>query len=168
MDQDDLLPEDLPLAEPIDTVDPRKVPRSVLAFGGAGLIPPVATAGALIALPAEPARDIAWIVLVFYGQAILSFLGGTWWTFAARAPRAGLLALAIAPSLIAVALLLAMLSPALRMPATALLALAIAATPLADRALGALTPTWWMRLRVPLSIGLALCVAVAAWRTPGG
>lgn len=168
MIEDDPLPEDLPFAEPIGATDPRRVPRAVLAFGAAGLIPPVATAGALIALPAEPARDLAWIVLVFYGQAILSFLGGAWWAFAARAPRLGLLALAIAPSLVAVALLLAMLSPELRMPATAALALVIAATPLADRALGALTPAWWMRLRVPLSIGLALCVAVAAWRTPGG
>jgi hypothetical protein len=39
-----------------------------------------------------------------------------------------------------------------------------------DRALRAdgLTPAWWMRLRVPLSLGLALCVAVAAWRVPPG
>ena len=46
---------------------------------------------------------------------------------------------------------------------------AVLLTPLVDRRLAALglAPHWWMRLRVPLSVGLALLtaiVAVLAWR----
>ena len=108
--------------------------------------------------------------LVFYGALIFSFLGGTWWAFTAARPGAGRLLLAVGPSLLALVILLMLVSPLSRPYAAALLAAAIALSPLADKALDAdgLTPGWWMRLRMPLSIALALCVALAAWRAPMG
>jgi hypothetical protein len=149
-------------------MEPARLPRPVALFGFAGLIPPVALALAVLLLPADGWERLAWVALVFYAALIFSFLGGTWWAFAARDPRPVWLLLAVTPSLLAAALLLLLLAPATRGLAAPLLAVAILLSPLADRALAAagLTPAWWMRLRVPLSVGLALCVA-AAWRAPG-
>lgn len=149
---------------------PDRLPRIVAAFGFAGLIPPVTAAAGLFLLPPGSPREFAWVALVFYGALIFSFLGGTWWAFTAARPGAGRLLLAVGPSLLALATLLLLISPLSRPYAAALLAAAIALSPLADKALDAdgLTPGWWMRLRVPLSIGLALCVVVAAWRVPIG
>ena len=146
----------------------RRIPPAVALFGSAGLLPPVAAAVALFVLPPGLARQIDWVLLVFYAALIFSFLGGSWWAFSAAEPRASWLFVAVAPSLVALALLLALIPAGTRFPATVLLAMAIAASPLADRALAAagLAPAWWLRLRVPLSLGLALCVAVAAARVP--
>jgi hypothetical protein len=145
-------------------------PRAVVAFGYAGLLPPTACAAAVAALPDGAWRQLAWVTLVYYAALIFSFLGGAWWAFAARAPRPAWLAMAVAPSLLSLALLLLLLAPATRAWAAPLLAAAILVSPLADRALlsAGLAPPWWMRLRVPLSVGLAACVAVAAWRAPLG
>ncbi len=149
---------------------PDRLPPAIAAFGFAGLLPPAAAAAALLLLPAGPPREFAWVALVFYGALIFSFLGGTWWAWSAARPSAGRLLLAVTPSLLALVIMLLLLSPLTRPYAAALLAAAIALSPLVDRALHAdgLTPEWWMRLRVPLSVGLALCVAVAAWRVPVG
>ncbi len=149
---------------------PDRLPPIVAAFGFAGLTPPVAAAAALFLLPAGAPREFAWVALVFYGALIFSFLGGTWWAFTAARPSTGRLLLAIGPSLLALVILLLLVSPLSRPYAAALLAAAIALSPIADKALDAdgLTPAWWMRLRVPLSVGLALCVALAAWRVPMG
>lgn len=149
---------------------PDRLPPIVAAFGFAGLIPPVAAAVGLFLLPPGSPRDFAWVGLVFYAALIFSFLGGTWWAFTAARPGAGRLLLAVGPSLLALVILLLLVSPLSRPYAAALLAAAIALSPLADKALDAegLTPGWWMRLRVPLSIGLASCVVVAAWRVPIG
>ena len=65
-----------------------RIPLSVALFGFAGLIPPVLAAGAVALLPAGGWQQLAWVLLVFYGALIFSFLGGTWWAFAAREPRA--------------------------------------------------------------------------------
>lgn len=145
-----------------------RIPPSVALFGFAGLIPPALAAVAVVALPAGGWQQFAWVGLVFYGALIFSFLGGTWWAFAAREPRPVWLLLAVTPSLLGLALLLLLLAPVTRGLATPLLAIAILLSLLVDRALFAarLTPSWWMRLRVPLSIGLAACVAVAAWQVP--
>ncbi len=149
---------------------PDRLPPLVAAFGFAGLIPPVVAAAGLFLLPPGSPYEFAWVALVFYGALIFSFLGGTWWAFTAARPGAGRLLLAVGPSLLALVILLMLVSPLSRPYAAALLAAAIALSPLADKALEAdgLTPGWWMRLRVPLSIGLALCVAVAALRVPIG
>lgn len=157
---------------------PARVPRAVVALGGAGLLPPAAAAAGLFVLPAGSPQQFAWVLLIFYGALIFSFLGGTWWAFASRgmigraaeAPGAGWLLAAVTPSLLALVLLLLLLSPATRPAAAALLAAAIGLSPLIDAMLvGAdLAPAWWMRLRVPLSAGLAACVALGAWRAPLG
>ena len=145
-------------------------PLPVMVLGAGGLLPPVAGVAALLMLPAGMPRDLAWVLLVFYAALIFSFLGGTWWAFSASEPRASWLVMAVLPSLVAVGLLLLTLDPGTRRWAVALLAVAICASPLADRTLGlaGLTPRWWLVLRVPLSIGLAACVAVAAWQLPTG
>ena len=147
---------------------PDRLPPAVAAFGFAGLIPPIAGAAGLFVLPVGGPREFAWVALVFYAALIFSFLGGTWWAFTAARPSAGRLLIAVGPSLLALVILLLLLSPVTRPHAAWLLAAAILLSPLADRALGAegLTPGWWMRLRVPLSVGLAICVAIAALRVP--
>lgn len=144
-------------------MDDRTLPRAALLLGCAGLLPAF---GALIGLWLAPGawRQYAFYLGAAYPAIILSFLGGAWWGLAsARASRErlpALLTLSICPSLVAVAILLA-LTPA----RLALLSLVIGLTPLVDRALAAqgLTPPWWMRLRAPLSTGLSLLtLAVAA------
>lgn len=151
------------------TQRPDRLPPIVAAFGFAGLIPPVLAAAALLLLPAGAMQRFAWVALVFYGALIFSFLGGTWWAFSAARPSVGRLTLAVGPSLLALVILLLLVSPLTRPYAAALLAVAVASSPLVDQALWAegLAPRWWMRLRVPLSVGLALCLAVAAWHAPG-
>ena len=149
---------------------PARLPRVVALFGFAGLLPPIAAAAALFLAPDPASRQFAWVLLIFYGALIFSFLGGTWWAFTATRPSAGRLLLAVGPSLLALVILLMLVSPLTRPYAAALLAAAILLSPLADYPLSAegLTPAWWMKLRVPLSVGLALCVGLAAWRAPLG
>lgn len=148
----------------------RLVPPLPRALGAAGLLPQGAAA-LLIALDAPMLRLVAVTLASAYAALILSFLGGLWWGLAAAAPAPPrwLWAAAVLPSLWALAALalgLAIGSPAATL---ALLAAALLATPLVDRRLLALglAPHWWMRLRVPLSLGLALLtviVAGLAWR----
>lgn len=152
---------------------PTRVPPAVAAFGGAGLLPPLAAAVGLFMAPAGSPQQLAWVVLVFYGALIFSFLGGTWWAFAARGearPRAGWLLAAVTPSLLALVVLLMVLAPDTRAAAAGLLAAGILLSPLVDGMLVSvrLAPAWWMRLRVPLSVVLAICVVLGAWRAPLG
>lgn len=129
--------------------------RAPFALGFAGLLPPL-IALALVAFGPEAWRGPAWSAGVVYAAIILSFLGGTWWAFAMRAGPARrplLAALAVLPSLAAWAVVL-VLSP----PWVLVLAGLIAATLPIDRLFErlALAPVGWMRLRVPLSVGLSL------------
>lgn len=140
-----------------------RVPISAAILGAAGLLPPLA--GAVVAL-----RDMggfgstaAGFILV-YSALIFSFLGGSWWAFVSREerPRWWLLLLAVVPSLAAWALLpmrASELEPGLVLSALILL------SPLVDGLLHGrgLTPGWWMRLRVPLSIALATLTALTVW-----
>ncbi|TKW73462.1 MAG: DUF3429 family protein [Staphylococcus hominis] len=100
-----------------------------------------------------------------YAALILSFLGGLWWGLAAAAaspPRWVWLA-AVLPSLWALAALAAGLAGGSTMLALLPLAAAILLTPLLDRRLVSegMAPHWWMRLRIPLSLGLGLLTAIA-------
>lgn len=148
----------------------RLVPPIPRALGALGLLPQ--GAAALLAALDPPLLRAAGVMLASgYAALILSFLGGMWWGLAAAAPaspRWTWLA-AVAPSLWALACLVAGLAIGLPNVALVPLALAVLLTPLVDRRLAALglAPHWWMRLRVPLSVGLALLtaiVAVLAWR----
>lgn len=138
------------------------IPRPALLLGLAGLIPPaVLTAVALFELglfaPSTPG------FVRSYAAVILSFLGGSWWAFALRPERPSwlLLVLAVIPSLLGWAAMFWF------KPAEALFGLGIVlvASLLVDGMLvrRQLAPRWWMRLRVPLSVGLALCCALSGW-----
>ena len=145
--------------------------RSALALGYAGLLPPLAgiAARALEWATGHPTMRLSALLLVgglIYGGLILSFLGGTWWG-AASARREGAalrrwLTLSVMPSLVALLCLVAGLGNA--RGGGALLGIALLLTLLVDRSLVAerLVPPWWMRLRVPLSIGLAAEMLVLA------
>nr|WP_314443546.1 DUF3429 domain-containing protein [uncultured Sphingomonas sp.] len=139
-----------------------QVPRPALLLGLAGLLPPLAlTAGALLDLGLF-APSMPGFVLT-YAAVILSFIGGTWWGFASRQQRPGwgLLGISVVPSLAGWAAIFSF------QPPTALFALTVAlvATLALDAVLvrRRLAPGWWMKLRVPLSLGLALCCALSGW-----
>jgi hypothetical protein len=151
---------------------PGHVGRTAGLLGLAGLLPPVAAIGLIAAGRRDP-TDLAWIpLLVGYGLAliyaavILSFLGGIWWGFAMRrgTGQGRLAAVAVLPSLVAVACLGwagATLQSGGPWPAI-VLGSAVLLTLLVDRHLVATgeAPAGWMRLRVPLSVGLgALTIA---------
>jgi hypothetical protein len=144
------------------------VPATAAWLGAAGALPFIGGAIAVwfgSAWTAELAARIA----VAYGAVILSFLGGTFWGFAARPDeREGarppatrtLFVLSVIPSLIAWTAIL--LAPPV---ALIILAVAFAATLALDRWSWAngLAPSWWMWLRVPLSAVVLLClIAIAA------
>ena len=153
---------------------PSRVPVPAMVLGYAGLLPPLAGIAARAAEIADgrgsgPVTPLLLVGGLLYGALILSFLGGMWWG-AAAAKREGpalrrWLTLSVMPSLVALLCLLA--SGFNARGGGALLALALAITPLVDRSLSAegLVPAWWMRLRVPLTFGLAaemLAIAMLA------
>ena len=132
----------------------------VNALGFAGLLPQIAALLALLVLGPRW-HDVAVIVAFAYAALILSFLGGMWWGIAAQADVRALRWLwfaAVTPSLIAFAAALpwAFGTPS---PGASLIALgmAILGSLVVDRRLRAagLAPGWWMRIRTPLSVGLA-------------
>ncbi|MCS6987129.1 MAG: DUF3429 domain-containing protein [Sphingomonadaceae bacterium] len=138
--------------------------RSAFVLGWLGLVP--AVIAALVVFLGPPAwRELAFRGGALYAGLILSFLGGAWWGLATRArpERAGaLFTVAVAPTLAATALLLLMTPMGL-----VLMGLVIAATVLVDATLvgEGLTPANWLRLRVPLSLGLGaatIALGVAA------
>jgi hypothetical protein len=139
-----------------------RIPRPALLLGLAGLIPPaVLTAVALLELglfaPSTPG------FVLTYAAIILSFLGGSWWGFASREERPSwlLLGIAVLPALAGWAAIFSFTPPA----ALFALAAALVATLAFDALLVGwrLAPGWWMRLRVPLSAGLALCCLLSGW-----
>lgn len=131
-------------------------------LGAAGLIPP---AGLALAAWFDIGGfgPVATGFLFTYTALIFAFLGGTWWAFACREerPRFLMLLVAVAPPLLAWVWLA--LNPqtlvGYGLASLALLSLLVDAL-LRRRGL---TPDWWMTLRVPLSLGLALCTAAATF-----
>jgi hypothetical protein len=139
-----------------------KVPLPAMLLGFAGLIPPVGlTVVALLDLglfaPSTPG------FVLTYAAVILSFLGGTWWGFVSRSDRPGwtLLGISVLPALAGWAAIFSFQPPA----ALFALAIALLATLAVDAYLSQrrLAPRWWMRLRLPLSLGLALCCGLSGW-----
>jgi hypothetical protein len=136
--------------------------RPAFILGWLGLVPALAALGTALLGPGEW-REFAFRAGALYAGLILSFLGGAWWGLATRAsPEKAwrLYIVAVVPSLAAAALLLVMTPMGL-----VLMGLIIAATLLVDATLAAegLTPANWMRLRVPLSLGLgAATIALGA------
>lgn len=143
---------------------PAPVGRVAFVLGFTGLLPQVA-AVALIAVDPHGAYDLLSMAAYAYASLILSFLGGMWWGFAMRREhRQGLLTgLAVVPSLLPLAIIP---TAAIRWTWTlplVLLGSAVLLTLLVDRHLVRTgdAPPNWMRLRVPLSIGLGALTIVA-------
>ncbi|WP_174292098.1 DUF3429 domain-containing protein [Sphingomonas bacterium] len=142
-------------------------PPLARALGFAGLLPQAAV---VVMLAAGPAgwHLAALAVGYAYATLILSFLGGMWWGLAARSSDqapAWIWLAAVAPSLVALATALALavgVSPP--GPMLVVLGVSLLGSLLVDRRLAAdgLTPSWWMRLRWPLSLGLGLFTIVIA------
>ena len=138
------------------------IPALPRNLGLAGLVPQLACLAALIAGPDEwrfAALAIAW----GYAALIFSFLGGLWWGIAAtrlhsaqRVPDWLWLA-AVAPSLIAFATYLPWVFAAQwPQPSLIVLGAGLIGSLTIDCAIAHLTPPWWLRLRVLLSLGLGL------------
>lgn len=135
---------------------PAHVSRAAYLLGFAGLLPQVAVVAAILIEEPATAYDLPFAFAFGYPSLILSFLGGVWWGFAMRreAGQAQLSGLAVLPSLAPLAVIpLAALSWRWALVA---LGIAIVLTLLVDRRLAATgeAPAGWMRLRVPLSLGL--------------
>ena len=149
---------------------PGAVGRTARLLGFAGLLPQAAAVLLIVS-----GRREAGLFALLYAAVILSFLGGVWWGLAMRRTgrQAGLATIAVLPSLVAVALVLAAfgslflpLGPdADRWARMALIALgsAIMLTLLVDRHLITTgeAPAGWMGLRAPLSLGLGLLTIAA-------
>ncbi len=136
------------------------IPASPRNLGFAGLLPQFACLAAAWAGPPEwrwSALAIGWA----YAALIFSFLGGLWWGLAAASPDEArrapqwLWVAAVTPSLLALATFLPWVFGAV-WPGPSLLVLgaAILVSFLVDARLVTIRPTWWMVLRVPLSLGL--------------
>lgn len=134
------------------------LPRPAFLLGYAGLVPPLAALATAWLAPPEW-REFAFRAGALYAGLILSFLGGAWWGLATRAGPArawSLYLIAVAPTLAALAILL-VLTPARLLILAGLIALTLPV----DRLLVQLelAPRNWLRLRVPLTVGLSLATA---------
>jgi hypothetical protein len=143
-----------------------KVPLPALLLGLAGLIPPAILTGvALFDLglfaPSTPG------FVRSYGAIILSFLGGSWWAFACREERPSrlLLGIAVLPPLAGWTAIFWFYPPEALFGLALLLLGSLAVDALLVRR--RLAPSWWMGLRVPLSVGLALCSGLSGWALLG-
>lgn len=127
---------------------PDRLPPMALLLGVAGLIPFFAAAiSQFTPVPFVDQFGGARAILLTYGKIILSFMGGALWGFAtARGNGLGLL-ISVLPALFA--FLIVGTNPVL-------LALGFAALLPADLWFQkqGLAPAWWLRLRVPLSLGV--------------
>ena len=124
------------------------MPSSVLIYGLLGLIPFLAPPLAAMLMPA--AAPIAGLILAVYGALILSFLGGARWGLAIAMPdpSAGIISLAMLPSILGLGLLLV---PDRKIQLVGL-AVALALHWLWD-ARATAVPSWYARLRTPLTAG---------------
>lgn len=136
------------------------IPRPALLLGLAGLLPFIA--GALAAhglMPGISNPVTGFLILQSYGAAILAFMGGCFWGFAAEAGRTGWkeFAVSVIPGLWAFS---ATFSP------NAILSLLIGFVllfilDLIFRGWG-LGPKWWIALRLPLTAGVLICLGLGA------
>ena len=139
-----------------------RIPPAPLVLGLAGLLPPIAGA-AVVCLGVGGTADVAREAVLLYAALIASFLGGSWWGFASKEEQPSwlLLIVSVLPSLLPWAVLLTLRS----LEAGVGLAALILVTPLFDLQLHrrGLAPPWWLQLRVPLSITLAVALLLVTF-----
>ncbi|MEH3038157.1 MAG: DUF3429 domain-containing protein [Sphingomonas adhaesiva] len=136
--------------------------RAAVALGFAGLLPQMAAVALLLGdVPIATAAAFGYALL------ILSFLGGIWWGFAMHrrgdATQGRLALLAVVPNLVAFAILLAATVTGHVEWGLVATGSAILLTLPVDRMLVRRgdAPADWMRLRVPLSVGLGALTILA-------
>lgn len=145
------------------------IPRPALVLGLAGLLPfvwgvatPLIPALNSLTLNTLGPRFTGPYVLISYGSVILSFMSGVLWGFAARGPesRYSGYALSVLPAL----WVFFMVGGG---PSQALSALIVGYLALLridwQFSTWGLTPPWWMRLRLILSAGVVLALALGLW-----
>jgi len=142
------------------------IPPIARLLGLSGLIPQLAAVALL--LSGDPQSRFSALAIAYaYAAIILSFLGGLWWGLAARtdSPPRWLWFASVAPSLIALVTAWPWMV-GLRWPGPSLVVLGISliAALLVDRALvkAGIAPPGWMKLRMPLSLGLGVLTMLAA------
>lgn len=134
---------------------PISTPARMLGF--AGLIPQLL---ALLLTATHIDAALGAMMALGYAMLIVSFLGGIWWGFAMRAgarqPR--MAALAVIPTVVAFALVVARLAGFRADWALVAIAAVLMLTLVVDRMFleEGIAPPGWMGLRVPLTIGLAV------------
>ncbi len=146
-----------------------RVPPLPRWLGLGGIMPQLACVIVLYLGPGEW-RYAALAIAYAYAALIFSFLGGMWWGIAAAAPAAErrrslgwLWIAAVVPSLLALASFMPwVFGKTWPEPSLVMLGGAILLSPLVDAKLGPLAPRWWMRLRIPLSLGLGAATIAAA------
>lgn len=147
--------------------EPVSMTRWARWLGFVGLMPQVALAVVVIGGPPDLGPTAVRLASC-YAALILSFLGGTWWGLAAqsgRNARPWMWLTAVAPSLLAFAALglwVIAQSPQASLAATGVVLIAALAV---DYRLAAdsVSPSGWLGLRMPLSLGLGgLCLLIAA------
>lgn len=145
------------------------VPRSALLLGLAGLLP---FAWGVVTMLYEPLtiwtirtlgpRFVAPFVLLNYGSIILAFMSGVLWGFATRADAATAplaYGLSVLPALWA----FFFVGAGPEASAINLIAGYIGLLMLDwTYARQGLAPTWWMSLRIPLTLGVIACLATVA------
>lgn len=145
---------------------PTGMASSARWLGGAGLIPQILFAGVAVGSPAAYGPTAIALALS-YAALILSFIGGAWWGLAShakgRVPLWIWLA-AVAPSLIALAAMSALIfgrspQPGLLTAGAALIAALAVDAKLTTNGLG---PPGWLRLRTHLSLGLGWLTIIVA------
>ena len=138
------------------------IPNSVLGYGLLGAVPFVAPP--LLSLSSPAHAGFLGIISVAYGALIVSFLGGARWgrEVARPAPRAGVITLAMLPTIAALLLLLApmmvAMAPARQLKLMAVLLVVHFLWDLRARGL----PPWYPRLRAILTfVAVAGLMAMA-------
>ena len=143
------------------------IPQAALWLGALGLVP-FAGLAASSHLLGDAWRDAVVLALMAYGAVILSFLGGIHWGLAMAgtgpaangAPSFRRLILSVLPSLIGWVSLL--MPAAFGLPA---LAVAFAGMLFLDRVASRRreVPTWYLRLRGPLTVAVVASVTAGAF-----
>ena len=136
-----------------------RIPRPVLIYGLLGLIPFLVPPLIAMATPAH--ADILGLVVLFYGALILSFLGGARWgqEVLRPVPRAGIITLAMLPTLAGFGLLLA---SSIARPSQLTAMAALLALHLVWDAGATDVPKWYPRLRLLLTLGAIAGLAAMA------